>query len=491
MLHNPPGKDPHSRKMDTISKIGIIQNAPLTADFSNNLRAIIQGYRACVDGGAELCIAPLAALCGPEPQDLAKRRSFLAQSHAALAALSREIGQVPLILGAYSDFEPDEMIDKPTTLPMIYLLEQDCVTELEDWKIHKIGGCSLVFSLGTPENIEMDPFDEPVDYLIYLNDAPWHPGSTESRETAAHETALDWNATVICCSAVGTTSNNLYAGRSSVHDEKGRLMLRMPAFEAAEAVYTRGHQLTHTTHLPDPDERLATALEYGIREFARINGYTGVCVPMDMPQSPLLAALCVSALGPSDVVGITFAGNTRPAKPLGITIRELSAEEPLRAVKGPESSPALTARLQAAIFCTYAEQRGLMPISALTRSEIIPGNFTLYGESCGLFAPLGSLYEVDIYLLSFYYTRRYIDVFGPLAAPANPARDRIIHELADLNKSAGYLLRNKPDLPENDVRLTQRRFIASALKRAQLPPILHIEPQEQRYNFPISHRLND
>ena len=67
----------------SIKKIGIIQNAPLPGDFSNNLRAIVQGYRECLDHGADIVVAPAAALCGLEPQSLATRSSFLAQTQAA------------------------------------------------------------------------------------------------------------------------------------------------------------------------------------------------------------------------------------------------------------------------------------------------------------------------------------------------------------------------------------------------------------------------
>ena len=89
--------------MQTLPRTGIIQNAPLTADFPNNLRRIVQGYRECLDHGAELVLAPATALCGPEPLGLTNRQSFLRQTQAALHALSLELGEVPLILGAYTD----------------------------------------------------------------------------------------------------------------------------------------------------------------------------------------------------------------------------------------------------------------------------------------------------------------------------------------------------------------------------------------------------
>ena len=73
-------------------KVGIIQNSPRTAYFSNNLRHIVQGYRACLDHGAELVVASAHALCGPGLYDLAMRDSFRNQMQLALETLSRELG---------------------------------------------------------------------------------------------------------------------------------------------------------------------------------------------------------------------------------------------------------------------------------------------------------------------------------------------------------------------------------------------------------------
>ena len=51
-----------------MKKIGIIQTDTLPGDFPNNLRAIVQGYRECLDHGAELVLAPAYALCGLNPR---------------------------------------------------------------------------------------------------------------------------------------------------------------------------------------------------------------------------------------------------------------------------------------------------------------------------------------------------------------------------------------------------------------------------------------
>ena len=85
-----------------ITKIGIIQIASLPGDFPNNLRAVVNGYRECLEHGAQLVVAPASAVCGLEPHSLARRDSFLAQTQDCLEKISKELGEVPMLLAAYS-----------------------------------------------------------------------------------------------------------------------------------------------------------------------------------------------------------------------------------------------------------------------------------------------------------------------------------------------------------------------------------------------------
>ncbi|MCC8020777.1 MAG: hypothetical protein LIO63_02145 [Akkermansia sp.] len=45
--------------------IGLVQVSAQTADFPHNLRVLVQGYRGCLDRGAELVVADAFSLCGP------------------------------------------------------------------------------------------------------------------------------------------------------------------------------------------------------------------------------------------------------------------------------------------------------------------------------------------------------------------------------------------------------------------------------------------
>ncbi len=490
-------------------KIGIIQNAPLTADFPNNLRSIVQGYRECLDHGAKLVIAPATALCGPKPAGLTSRRSFLKQTQAALEALSHELGNAPLLLGAYAPLFSDEdedwealslgggvtdgdcLLNAESSIDLVpFLIEKDTVTELADAEVTDIAGLAAYVDICVGEVL---PDEVDFDLLIHLCDSSWHADAARQEEESRSWEARSNNAPVIWAQAVGTAGSSIYAGGSGICNADGIPLLRLPFFETANRVADIASS-PRARALPRPEELLEQALTRGICDSVHQNGYNAVCLPLEHANAPLLAALCVDALGSANVHGVTLRENDRAAaiaKALGIRLHKLNAAPVLEAAKAEADSP-LSSRLQAALLSSHAEEMGHMLLCPLGRHEIMLGQFTLYAESCGQLAPLGNLYQMDIHLLTQRMEERHPGLVGTLTEPAHPEQDRIIHELTDRNIAPSELLANNPILfPENNVRYVQRRIIASALKRAQLPTILHVDAPSEQHELPLCHRLND
>lgn len=490
-----------------ISKIGIIQTAPLAGDFSNNLRHIVQGYRECLDHGAELVIAPAAALCGLEPGNLVNRPSFLQQTKAALDTLSRELGDAPLILGAYTRTVSDDeyyvgmlgegddddwwLNDDHSVFLTPYLLEKDSVTELENATTVNIRGTEIFTDTGDEELLP----DEPHDIMVRIPCTPWYAGAAKDDEETRNWEAEMSNSVVICCRPTGTGSINVYGGGSAVYTPEHKTILRLPFFENAARVVNLQRPL-QAPALPDAVELLSSALERGIRDNVRNNGFTGVCLPLDYTSSALLATLCIEALGAENVCGISFDKENKLAEKLGIA-NYTPAFDALAAAGnetlGGNENTQLQERLRTAVAMTHAESRGLMLCSPLSRRELMLGEFCMYGRSGGHLAPLGNLYDVDLFMLSERMQEKYDGIFGSLTAPENGIVNRIIHELADRNTPPSTLLseENNYMFKENDVRLIQRKLLASALKRTQLPIIIHVDPPNERLFFPVTHRLND
>ncbi len=491
----------------TIRHIGIIQNNPLPGDFSNNLRAIVQGYRDCIDHGAELVIAPAEALCGLNPQDLAERDSFERQTRRALDALSRELGSAPLILGAYFRYIDDDELwdgmlgeddgeDDPLeqrgrhhrSVLVPYLLESDTVTELEDGMVTEVNGCNIYVRLGEEDILPEGP---DFDLLVHLACRPWHATAAADLQDTMSWEAVTNGAPVVVCAPVGTAGKDIYAGGSFIVSATGKPLLRLPFFETAAKVadIEKGRPCAA---LPEPRELLRLALQRGISDTVRNNGYTGVCIPLDHPNGTLLAALCASAIGAAHVCGVTFADEAFALETeLGITVRKQKLPT-LSAAEDKKEDTALQARMRAMLTTAVAEELGYMLLCPLGRREIMLGDFTLYAETCGALAPLGNLYEMDLHMLRGLLLEEHAQLFGALTEPPHPEVDRIIHELADRNVPPGDLIANCGGLfSENEVRRIQRRMIAAALKRTLLPTILHVDAPAEQLRFPVSHRLND
>lgn len=479
--------------MQTFPRTGIIQNAPLTADFPNNLRRIVQGYRECLDHGAELVLAPATALCGPEPLGLVNRQSFLRQTQAALHALSLELGEVPLILGAYTDVSDtdndEEAADAPEAELVPYLLSNNEVSELGEDEVLELGNTRVLVDI----NNTYTETTEEADLLIHLRTDPWYAGApTADEEEGIWEAGL-MDTVVISVRHTGCTGGNIYAGGSAAYSPNGHTLARLPLFESCNKVLKLGAS-TRARALPTEAEQLCAAIECGIRDTVRHNGYNGVCINAAAPNADLLAALCCEAIGRSHVTLLSASDNEKPLPLPGVRSHKLDLAPLLQQAEAlvPAAADALRARLTAAAYFSYAEAAGHMYLSTLNRRELLLGEFSLYGESCGHFAPLGNLYEMDLYMLKTHLREKYAELFGTLSEPQQPATDRILHELADRNISATELLEERVcPFSEDEVRRVQRKLIAAALKNTQCPTVLHADRLTERVSLPACHRMND
>lgn len=432
---------------------------------------------------------------------------------AALETLSRELGDVPLILGAYaplignaddvwdddfvgadSDMNPNfwDGEQVPTEVSVVpFLLEHDCVSELPDSEVSEVAGLQIYIDT---DDEEVYPHALTFDLMIHLGTKPWHAEAAADDASERLWESCTNGVPVVSIHHVGATEENIYAGGSGVYAPDKRTLLRLPFFEEAAKVVNLNSK-GRAAALPEPVELMGMALARGIRDTVENNGYHSVCLSLDDPNSALLAVLCVHALGASKVTGVTFSGKHDAADALGIGCRSVDLSGMLVSMEsalGSSVTDSVVARLKGNILCSVAEEHGQMLLTSLDRQRLMTGQFTLYGETCGFLAPLGNLYEIDINMLCRHFSEQYVGVFGTLEEPSSPEKDRIIHELADMNTSPSALLNNAGYLyKENDVRGIQRRIIASALKRSQFPLTLHVDKPEQQLTFPVCHRLND
>ncbi len=492
--------------MTKIKQVGVVQNFPITADFSKNLRSIVQGYRTCIDQGADLVVTSAYALCGMGGEDLLLRGAYLEQTEHALLALSHEINCAPLLVAAYtSELSEEEEIElltqhdaeysdhKMKSRLALFLLEDGSITQLDEAELIEHAELRFSVELGQEESISDL---SGLDFILRLTTEAWYAGSNKKLEESRSWEAQMNETSIICVNAVGTADGYVYSGGSCAFNARGGLISRLALFrEDAQIIRLNGRATDRP--LPKQEELLRQALLLSIKNTCALAGLRGVCVAMNQAHAPLLLLLAAEALGRENVLAISYQGENAFVNQLGIKTRSIELGDiPYHIGEqvdlGERHLLPLHQRIQACINTGIAEKNHLMMLSSLNRQELVLGNFTLYAESCANLLPLGSLYEIDIYLLSQHLSSDYPHYFSELNIPTRPELDRIIHETIDKNQGSSDLLgKHAEQFEEKDVRFVQRRSISSASKRKQLAPIVHTEPRGEVYHYPIYHRLND
>ncbi len=466
--------------------IGLVQVSAQTADFPHNLRVLVQGYRGCLDRGAELVVADAFSLCGPPPADLALRSSFLRQEERALAALSHELAGVPLLLAAHAAVFPtdggQEAADAPCgggaeMLPV--LVERDAVSVIEGEVAELEGGRRVYAACGEG----WEAFGRGCDLIVCLSGEPWFAGCRGKwPEAAAWEAAAE-GLPLACLRPVGAADGFIWGGGSTLHAADGRLLAALSPFDEDFCVAsTAATGRRRTCPPPDPAEELFRALQCGVRDHARRNGYLGACLALDeRPASLLLAWLAIKTFGAENTViraADSLPGERRNALcAMGAELRRL-----------PGGMPEYAAMACAALD---GEREGWFPLSSLSQSEILGG--------CGLervwgtlLLPFGDLYEGDLRLLADFCREKAPELPALYGGRSESPFDAAFQLLEDGNLSATELLA-RPDCPvdEQTLRKAQRLLIASAWKRKTLPPFLHVGEEKRRRRYPGMHRLND
>ena len=147
----------------------------------------------------------------------------------------------------------------------------------------------------------------------------------------------------------------------------------------------------------------------------------------------------------------------------------------------------LQARARAKILMAWSNQFGSVVLSCSNRSEILTGYCTLYGDTCGAFMPIGSVYKTEIFELAKFRNSvnrvlpSEVIIRAPTAElslnqkdedslPPYKELDDILKKYVDKKISKEELVKQGSDalLVEKTINLYQK----SEFKRKQLPTIL-------------------
>ncbi|MDR2035483.1 MAG: NAD(+) synthase [Coriobacteriales bacterium] len=333
----------------------------------------------------------------------------------------------------------------------------------------KLGGLSLTVILDDfvdPESLYPD-----TDVIVSMIARPYQ--ETNGLLTASNQIdslradALSNDAWVIVASLVGGQDTFVYEGASLVIAPNGSVIDSASPFEEAvftvniskqgeqgevalaegalqeqigEAAKPTGKLTPFSARKQDkkrilpllPYEATWRALKVGLGDYVRKNGFEEVVLGLSGGlDSAVVATLAADALGPDKVHGILMPspfsskGSVEDSRKLAANINIplldfsvaelyesfLAQAQALLGAQGPDlARQNLQVRLRMVILMYLSNTYGWLLLNTSNKSERSVGYSTLYGDTAGALAPLGSLYKTDVYGLAHWRNCRSNDI---------------------------------------------------------------------------------
>ena len=378
-------------------KIRLLPVNPAVGALARNADRLAEAARAAAADGVEALLLPARALEGAPLLGLADRPDYLRARKAALAALSRRL---------------------PPGLPLFTTLSLD----------GDGGDKPVVLGRNLPPAARRVPAG-----LAYLpcrtalaDDSP------DGRRAALSRAAKKARRPLAAVNLLGGQDESVFDGAACLFAADGSLLAASPRFSGAPLDFdlpARGAPRPQPLPPPlSPEAACWAAITLGIRDYVGKNGAPGVLVALSGGMdSALVAALAVDALGPARVLGATFPSRYstsgthrdahRLADALGIPCLDIpiapavetfsamlaapgAATDAFPVLPGSLEAENLQARIRGVLGMALANRHGLFMLETSNRSESLAGYCTLYGDTCGAYAPLASLYKTEVFALA-------------------------------------------------------------------------------------------
>jgi NAD+ synthetase len=442
-------------------RIGLLQLNSTVGAFDKNRARLEEAYREAVKKGAELVLAPELFLCGYPPRDLLLRDDFIQRGLDSLDALTRAVGEIPLIVG-YVDRNParpgralrnaaavmqsGKIIHRAakSLLPTYDVFDEDRYFEpAEKVGLLEIAGRKIALTICEdiwndadfwPERrYRRDPVRELVEagatLIVNISASPWERGKEATRLAMLQRVARDERVPLAQVNTVGGNDELIFDGHSVVLNAQGEVLALGAGFaEEVLVIDTEVPSPSPAVTLPaNPEELLFRALVLGVRDYVGKCGFTSVVLGLSGGiDSALVAVIAAEALGADRVWGVSLPSRyssegslsdaAQLAKKLGIRYDVLPIAAPVAEVektlegvfagKTPDATEEnIQSRLRGALLMALSNKFGPLVLTTGNKSELAVGYCTLYGDMCGALAVIADVLKTEIYALARWINR--------------------------------------------------------------------------------------
>ena len=448
-------------------RLGLAQLNTTVGDLAGNRARILDAYRTLVSRGAELVLFPELAVCGYPPRDLLFKRRFVPDAAESLAAIAREVGEVPALIGTveanlagrgrpffnaaafchrgavtatarkrllptYDVFDEDRYFEpSPAPTFVTHAGLRIGVTICEDIWTHEALGTRRLYSGPTPlEHLGAAR----CDLVVNLSASPWHEKKTDVRNSlVVTGAARALGCPVAYVNAVGGNDELIFDGRSVVCDASGAITAGLAAFAEelrvadVPAAGTVATISLHASFAQDPLKDMFDALVLGLRDYAAKSGFRRALVALSGGiDSAVVGVIAAAAFGPENVIGVSLpsaisSAHSRDdarvlAANLGLRFETIGIAEAVAACEsalGPVfagrprdvTEENIQARVRGVLMMALSNKFGALLLTTGNKSEMAVGYCTLYGDMCGGLAVISDVFKMQVYALARWINR--------------------------------------------------------------------------------------
>lgn len=553
-------------------RLALAQLNAVVGDLRGNRDKILESLAEARGSGADLVVFPELAVTGYPPEDLLLRPGFVRAAHESLEEVARATEGLIALVGT-PWFDRDlanacavcadgrvQAVYRKHFLPNYGVFDEHrYFAEGRDLVLLRLGDvyvgptiCEDVWQPGPPAT---DLALAGAQLIVNLSASPYSVGKAKEREDMLVTRARDTSSYLAFCNLVGSQDELIFDGHSVVLDDAGEVVARAPGFEEhllvvdVEPALAMGRRLRDVRRreldrsretLPsveivelgplavrhdsaaitidpfEPElEQMRLALTLGLRDYVEKNGFAEVVVGVSGGiDSAVTAVLCVEALGPGRVHGVSMPSRfssegtqtdaRRIAENLGCDFREIPIQDVVRVYDdvlrqptggGPAGLAAenLQARVRGVLLMALSNTYGWLVVSTGNKSELAVGYSTLYGDMVGGFALLKDVFKTDVFRLARHLNERAGRDLIPAStierAPSAELRpeqrdedsippydvlDTVLEAYVELDRSREELLEEfDAAVVERVVGLVDR----AEYKRRQAPPGVKLRPK--------------
>ncbi len=497
--------------------IALLQAFYKTGDARHNAQTLLKLVKDAAARGADLCVAPELAICGPMPKDLLLGKELLEASRQALAWLAAELkNSVPLLLGSpmlnpVPSGKPAHncaVLLKKGELRIVsrkVLLSSDDV--YDEHRYFEPGMASGVFDLNgwriavvmaedtandpslinhIPSN-EGDPVAECLvggaDALICLGAMPFAAHHIERQENILASIAARYRIPTVFVNHAGALDGNVFPGMSSAFDHTGGMMA-LGDFFTQDVVMLDLARERGEPYIPpnDPLPLVWKALVLGVARYVEDNGFNHVCIGLSGGlDSAVVAAIAVEALGKEHVTGIfmpspytsqqSVIDAEEQAAMLGINYLTIPISELMGAyehaladvftgLQADVTEENIQARIRGGILMAIANKKNALLLCTSNKSELAVGYGTMYGDITGALAVLGDVYKTKVFELANWYVRRHSNNIIPASILQKEPSAELRHNQKDSDSLPPYPVLDailesyiEKNLPESEIQV--------------------------------------